>query len=213
MTLSYRMWDSRYSEEGFAYGTEPNAFLQETIESGKLLEQLQGDKKRKCLMLAEGEGRNGVYLAQRDFDVTGVDSSAVGLQKAQELARERSVSIETIVADLATYELGKEKYDLIVGIFCHLPPPIRERVLESIPKALKPGGYVLFECYTPAQLEFKTGGPPEAELMYSAEIFEQAFGQSLTIVRNEELVREVVEGKYHTGQAAVVQFIAKKEDV
>ena len=198
------MWDERYSEEGFAYGTEPNKFLQQTVPT---LDLPQG---AKCLLLAEGEGRNGVYMAQQGFDVTGVDSSAVGLRKAQELAKSRNVQITTHVVDLADYDFGTAQWDAIIGISCHVPPPIRARILEVIPTALKPAGYAVFECYTPRQLEFQTGGPPAAAPMYSAEIFQTALEGKLEIIRNEELISEVVEGKYHTGKAAVVQFIGRK---
>ena len=201
-----KMWDVRYSEEGFAYGTTPNHFLEETLPT---LTDLPKDAK--CLLLAEGEGRNAVHMARLGFDVTGVDSSAVGLKKAQELASSHQVSITTEVADLADYDYGETAWDCIVGIFCHVPPPIRARMLKAIPRALKPGGYAIFECYTPQQIEFKTGGPPVAAPMYSAEIFRQAFADGkLEIIRNEEVNRQVIEGKYHTGTAAVVQFIGRK---
>ena len=207
------MWDTRYSEDGFAYGTEPNKFLQETLPTLQL-----PTTGAKCLFLAEGEGRNAVYMAQQGHVVTGVDSSAVGLRKAQDLATSRNVQITTQVVDLADYDFGTEQWDAIVGIFCHVPPPIRTRMLAAIPAALKPGGYAIFECYTPRQLEFKTGGPPSAAPMYSAEIFQTAFGNEdgqplLEIIRNEEVTREVVEGKYHTGKAAVAQFIGRKKAV
>ena len=207
------MWDERYSEEGFAFGTEPNTFLQETLSDSSTLVNLPAGAK--CLLLAEGEGRNAVYMAQKGYDVTGVDSSAVGLQKAQELAKSRHVQITTQVVDLADYDFGHAQWDAIIGIFCHVPPPIRTRMLQAIPHALKPDGYVLFECYTPRQLEFKTGGPPAAAPMYSAEIFQKALGTTdqtqMEILRNQELVRDVVEGKYHNGQAAVVQFIGRRK--
>ena len=201
------MWDDRYSEEGFAYGTSPNVFLEQTLPT---LTDLPTNAK--CLLLAEGEGRNAVHMARLGYDVTGVDSSAVGLQKAQKLAASHQVTISTEVVDLADYEYGTDTWDCIVGIFCHVPPPIRARMLEAIPHALKPGGYALFECYTPQQLEFKTGGPPVAAPMYSSEIFQQAFGNGkLEIIRNEEINRQVIEGKYHAGDdAAVVQFIGRK---
>lgn len=203
---SLKMWDARYSEKGFAYGTEPNTFLKDTLPTLKDL-----PKGAKCLLLAEGEGRNAVHMAKLDFDVTGVDSSAVGLKKAQELAVSENTSITTEVVDLADYDYGKSAWDCIVGISCHVPPPIRARMLDAIPRALKPGGYALFECYTPRQLEFKTGGPPVADPMFSVEIFRQAFADGkLDIIRNEELERDVIEGKYHTGKAAVVQFIGRK---
>jgi len=208
----YRMWDERFSESGFAYGTEPNDFLRDTLPTLKFDDgnEQTGETQRSCLLLAEGEGRNAVYMAEHGWQATGVDSSSVGLAKAEKLAKERGTEISTIVADLETFELGASKWDCIVGIFCHLPPPIRARVLRSIPTALKPGGYFVLECYTPKQLEFKTGGPPVEALMYSRQILQDALGDSLDVIRNEELVRDVVEGKYHNGRAAVVQFVGRK---
>jgi SAM-dependent methyltransferase len=203
------MWDERYSEDGFAYGTEPNQFLK------TILPTLQLPDKANCLLVAEGEGRNAVYMAQQqpgNWQVTGVDSSAVGLAKAQKLAASRNVQIHTQVVDLAEYDFGVNQWDCIIGIMCHVPPPIRQRMLQAIPGALRPGGYVVFECYTPKQLEYKTGGPPSAAPMYTSEIFQQAFGNGqLEIIRNEELESNIVEGKYHTGKAAVVQFVGQKQ--
>ena len=209
---SSNMWDERYAETDFAYGTAPNDFLK------KILPTLEGvvPQTSSCLLLAEGEGRNAVYMAQQGWPKpTAVDSSSVGLVKAQKLANDKGVAIAVECADLATYELGggegrPPKWDCIVGISCHLPPPIRDRVLQNVPRALKPGGYFVLEAYTPQQLEYKTGGPPAAEMMYSRQILQDAFEGHLEIVRNQEVVREVVEGKYHTGRAAVVQFVGRK---
>lgn len=201
------MWDDRYSEDEYVYGIEPNDYLKETFPSLNL------PSSAKILFLAEGEGRNAVWTAAHDsaYHVKGIDLSSVGLLKAQKLAKERNVRIETEVADMAQYDFGQDEWDLIVGIYCHLPPPIRTRVLEAIPKALRDGGYFLLECYTPDQLQYKTGGPPVSALMYSKEILQKAFeGTPVQTERNEELVREVVEGKYHNGQAAVVQFLGRK---
>lgn len=198
-------WEERYSQSEFAYGTEPNDFLKETVGSLQL-------NTGKCLLLADGEGRNGVFMAEQGFDeVVSVDYSAAGLEKGQALAKTRNVSITTVQADLAEYDLGKEQWDCIVGIFCHLPPPIRTKVLAEIPASLKSGGHVIFECYTPDQLSYKTGGPPDAQMMFSKKMLADALDSSLQIIRNEELVRDVVEGNYHTGKGAVVQFIGKKK--
>jgi 2-polyprenyl-3-methyl-5-hydroxy-6-metoxy-1,4-benzoquinol methylase len=209
MVAPKEMWDARYgSTDEYGYGTAPNQFLAERFSK----EVAALPAGARCLMLAEGEGRNAVALAELGLQVTGVDIAEAGLSKARKLATERGVTVETVVADLGEYEYGKEKWDLIVGIFCHVPPPIRERMLSRIPPALTPGGYFILECYTPAQLDLKTGGPPVAELTYTAKLLEEALGGSLTIVRNEEVVREVVEGVWHTGKGAVVQFIGKKAE-
>lgn len=198
------MWDQRYGEDGFAYGTEPNDFLKEQFA------RLNLPSGAECLMLADGQGRNGVWVAQQGCKVTSVDMSSLGLDKAHALATTREVSIDTLVADLADYNLGEAKWDFIVGIFCHMPPPVRTKVLSAIPAALKSGGYALFECYSPAQLERDTGGPKSIDMMYSSAIFDETLG-SLETVENEEIERDVVEGKYHTGRAAVVQYIGRKK--
>jgi 2-polyprenyl-3-methyl-5-hydroxy-6-metoxy-1,4-benzoquinol methylase len=210
------MWDERYSAAEYVYGEEPNDFLVAARDAhlhSKEEEPSAVDCSRTCLLMADGEGRNGVYMAQQGFQVTSVDLSQEGLKKAQLLAAKHNVSITTVQADLADYDLvgsNSEQWDVIVGISCHFPPSIRERVLAAIPGALKPGGYVIFECYTPEQLNYKTGGPSDPDMMYTAEIFDQAFQEMLEILTNEQLVRNVVEGKFHSGQGSVVQLVARK---
>jgi SAM-dependent methyltransferase len=196
------MWDQRYGEPGFAYGTAPNDFL--AANAGRYF-QPGGE----VLSLAEGEGRNAVFLARLGFRVTGVDGSAVGLEKAQKLAERQGVQIQTVVADLKDFELGVERWDGIVSIWCHTPADLRARLHRSVVAALKPGGVLLLESYTPKQLEYKTGGPPTAELMMTlAAVREELAG--LELVEAAEKVREVREGKYHDGSSAVLQVIARK---
>lgn len=198
-------WDDRYAEGEYAYGTEPNDFLKETLAELKL-------PKGRCLLLADGEGRNGVFMAELGFEVVSVDFSSAGMEKAKLLAKDRKVKIETVVADLGEYDLGIKQWDCIVGIYCHLPPPVRAKVLAAIPRSLKKDGHFLLECYTPDQIKNKTGGPPSPEPMYSKTILADALGSHLEVIRNEETEREVMEGKYHTGKAAVVRFIGKKSN-
>lgn len=195
------LWDTRYSADHYLYGTEPNDFLAEHYrclpEHGRVL----------CL--GDGEGRNSVFLASRGFDVTAVDQSAVGLEKAARLARDRGITLTLVQADLADWPLGTEHWDAIVAIFCHLPPAIRRHVHDQIPAALKPGGVLLLEAYTPAQLSFGTGGPPDADLMLSADILRKELA-SLAFDRLVETQRDVIEGSGHTGRGAVVQAIARR---
>lgn len=193
-------WDERYSESDFAYGTEPNDFLLESV-----LQIPKGD----VLCLCEGEGRNAVYLAEQGFNVTAVDASVVGMAKAQQLAKQRGVSITTLVIDLADYVIPENSFNAVVSIFCHVPKDLRERVHQQVMRGLKRNGVLLLEAYFPKQLEFATGGPPTAELMMDLQSLKTEL-EGLEILHAEEKVREVVEGKYHTGQAAVVQVIAKK---
>lgn len=196
------MWNQRYSEPGFAYGTEPNDFLAANAE--RCL-----PANGEVLCLAEGEGRNAVFLARLGFLVTGVDSSAVGLEKARALAAQHGVDIQTVVADLGEFELGTARWDGIVSIWCHTPSDLRARLHRSVVAALRPGGVLLLESYTPKQLEYKTGGPPTAELMMTlAAVREELAG--LEFLDAEEKLREVHEGKYHDGMSAVLQVVARK---
>mmetsp|Transcript_28033 Transcript_28033/g.39485 ORF Transcript_28033/g.39485 Transcript_28033/m.39485 type:complete len:201 (+) Transcript_28033:109-711(+) len=197
------MWDSRYSDTDFAYGKEANDFLAE--QASHVLPSVS-----QVLCLAEGEGRNAVALAKLGHNVMAVDLSEPGLKKAKALASENNVTIETSVADLATYDLGNSQWDAIVSIFCHLPPPIRRNVHKKVIKALKPGGILILEAYTPKQLEFGTGGPPNAAMMMSMQdLREELKGLDFEIGR--ELERNVVEGKYHTGRGHVVQVVARNK--
>lgn len=193
------IWDSRYSVAHYAYGTSPNDFLVEV--HSKL------PKKGKVLCLAEGEGRNAVFLAKQGHDVTAVDFSRVGLEKALRLAKEQGVTIETVHADLAEYALGERQWDAIVSIWAHLPKPLRSVVHGNVVKGLKPGGAFVLEAYTPKQLEYKTGGPPTVELLMTLDALKQELA-GLQLVIGREKVREVHEGKLHDGQSAVVQVLA-----
>ena len=194
------MWDERYNTDEFVYGTDPNAFL---VEAANTI------PKGHVLCLAEGEGRNAVYLAGLGYDVVAVDSSKVGLSKAQVLATDREVEIDTIVADLNEYKIKRAKWDGIVSIFCHLPSDQRKKLHKKIFKGLKPGGVLVLEAYIPAQLNFATGGPPSADLMPTLAELKQAF-KELDFKHAKELERQVNEGRLHKGTGAVVQIIARK---
>lgn len=200
--MTGNMWDQRYGSDSYFYGTEPNAFL-------KTEAQRLGTPPKDVLSLAEGEGRNGVFLASLGHKVTGVDSSVMAMEKARRLARERGVSLDWVQTDLADFLPAPESYDAVVSIFCHLPAPLRRQVHRRAAEALRPGGVLLLEAYTPAQLRFGTGGPKDASLLYSAEALREDFS-TLELLRAEELEREVVEGQGHTGRAAVVQVVARR---
>lgn len=195
-------WDERYAEAGFAYGTEANDFL---VASRHLL-----PNTGTVLCLADGEGRNSVYLAELGYTVTAVDSSSVGMEKAAILARERGVTLTTRVADLADYQLPDDSFDAIISIFCHLPPPIRRQLHSRIPFSLKKGGVFLLEGYTPRQPEYGTGGPPVKELLMNLDDLLTEL-QPLRIIHGAELERDVYEGRLHTGLGSVVQLIAVKD--
>jgi SAM-dependent methyltransferase len=192
------MWDERYNTTDYVYGTDPNAFLANVVA-----EMPRG----RTLCVAEGEGRNAVFLAEHGHDVVAVDSSAVGLEKARRLAIERGVMIETVVEDLAHLDITAGSWDAIVSIFAHVPPEIRKPLHRKIVHGLRPGGMLVLEAYTPAQIELGTGGPPVAELTMNLEILREEL-DGLVFRHAVELQRDVVEGRFHTGKGAVVQVVA-----
>lgn len=195
------MWDERYSVEEYAYGTKPNNFLEEHFNC---------IPKGQVLSLAEGEGQNAVFLAKQGYSVTAVDASLVGLNKARKLAEENGVAVEFIHADLADYDLGKNKWDGIISIFSPLPSSIRKQLHEKVEAGLKQGGVFLLEAYTPDQLKHGTGGGNSVDVMQSKESLTLELA-GLKFKHLIELERDVVEGSYHTGIGAVVQAIASKE--
>jgi SAM-dependent methyltransferase len=195
------MWDERYSAEEYVYGRNPNKFLEANVST---------IPKGKVLSLAEGEGRNAVFLAKQGYSVTAVDASLVGLNKARKLAEENGVIVEFIHTDLAEYDLGENKWDGIVSIFCPLPSSIRKQLHKKVEAALKRNGVFLLEAYTPAQLKYGTGGENSVDVMQSKESLSLELA-GLKFKHLIELERDVVEGIYHTGIGAVVQAIASKE--
>ena len=194
------MWDERYSVDGFVYGTEPNTFLRDhahRLPAGR------------AMCLADGEGRNAVFMALQGWDTHSVDLAASGVDKSRRLAAEHGVTVNAQVGDLGSYDLGEAQWDTIVSIFAHMPPAIRTGLHRRVVRALKPGGVLLLEAYTPDQIGRGTGGPPVAEMtMTLAGLREELAG--LHFEHAWEGVRDVVEGVGHTGDGAVVQVIARK---
>lgn len=196
------MWNDRFAEEEFAYGKEPNDFL-----ASIQFDQPSG----KVMCLAEGQGRNAVHLAGLGFEVTAVDLSDVGLKRTKELAAERQVNVQTICADLSTFEIEKESQDGIVMIFGHTPPIVRKHVHLQIIAGLKPGGFLLMEGYGKDQLKYKTGGPPVAPLLYSLAELKADFDDDFDWEIAHEIERDIIEGRYHHGRSAVVQLYGRKK--
>lgn len=196
-------WDERYRSAEFAYGVEPNDFV--SARAGNI-------PRGRVLMLADGEGRNGVYLAGLGYNVHSVDKSAVGLQKAAELARSQRVTLTTDVADLCDYTIEPNRWDGIVSIFAHIPSACRKVLHRQVVSGLKPGGVFILEAYTPRQheLEGKGGPPPGQEdlLMTETALERELAGLSQTLI--QELDRPINEGRFHQGMGAVVQVYAVK---
>ncbi len=194
-------WDQRYEGEDYFYGKESNDFLSSQAYRIKV--------GGRVLCLAEGEGRNAVFLAKKGFEVTAVDFSQKGLEKLHHLAQEQKITVTTVHSDLADYEIEEMSWDAIVSIWCHLPKPLREKVHQSSSSGLKKGDLFILEAYRPPQLEFKTGGPPTAELMMNLGDLEKELA-GLEFLVSHEIERMVHEGKGHQGQSAVVQVVARK---
>ncbi len=195
-------WDAHYADENYIFGTEPNVFL---AAQGHLFKPGQ-----KALAVADGEGRNGVWLAQQGLDVLSLEISRIGLAKARKLAEEKRVEVRFEEGDVRTWDWGKERFDVIVAIFVQFATPDeRTRLFRDMKQALKPGGLLILQGYTPKQVEYKTGGPPQAENMYTAEMLRDAFSgmEILHLREHEELVAE---GTKHYGMSALVDMVARK---
>jgi SAM-dependent methyltransferase len=195
------MWNERYSEPGFAYGTEPNDFL---VEVEPLF-----PRNARILSLAEGEGRNAVWLAQRGHRVVAVDGSSVGLLKAAALAAEKRVALTTVVADLADFAIDVDSFDVIVSVWAHVPPSLRKPLHARCSAGLTPHGVFVLEAYRPAQVTRTTGGPKDPLMCMSrATLTDELVG--LHLERCDEIVRVVREGEFHNGESDVVQCVARR---
>ncbi|NBW82969.1 class I SAM-dependent methyltransferase [bacterium] len=197
------MWDERYSGREYFYGKEPNDFLREQISIV--------NPGERVLCLAEGEGRNAVFIAgaSANLHVVALDASATGLAKTKELSAERSVSVHTVHADLAEFDLGLEEWDVVVSIWCHLPSALRKQVHAAVVRALKPGGRLILEAYTPDQLKHGTGGPKSLDMLMQLNDLKSELA-GLEVVIGRECERDIHEGQGHQGLSAVVQVVAKK---
>lgn len=196
------MWDERYAGEEYLFGTEPNAFL---VAQRHLLQP-----GMSCLAVADGEGRNGVWLAQQGLQVLSVEASAVALEKAKRLAQARGVQIEFEQADLEHWQWGENRFDLVAAVFIQFAAPaLRAQMFENIKRCLKPGGLLLLQGYTPRQLEFKTGGPPVAENMYTEAVLQESFSGMLWL-HFAEHDSEIHEGAGHYGKSALIDLVARK---
>ncbi len=196
-------WNSRYAKAGveYVYGTEPNAFLVQALPALPRA----GD----VLCLADGEGRNSVWLARKGFRVSAIDVAEEGVAKALALAKREGVSVDARVADVTRHDFGVGRYDAIVSIFLHLPAKARRAMHRRAVAALRPGGVFVFEAYGPKQPGYRTGGPPEPELLHPlADVL--ADFEGCAIERAFEGVRDVREGAAHTGDGYVVQVIARR---
>jgi len=192
-------WNGRYAPESYLFGTAPNTFL--AAQKARL------PKTGRALSIADGEGRNGVWLAEQGLDVVSMDFSPVAQAKARALAAQRDVTITTEQVDLSSWDWPAEAYDVIVAIFAQ--PLEKTMLFAGIRRALKPGGLLLLEGYPPKQLDYGTGGPGEIERLYTRADLEAAFG-SFAEFRISEYDADIREGDGHGGMSALIDLVAVK---
>jgi len=194
-------WEKRFSAEGYAFGKEPNAFLQAQAPL------LRG--RKTALSVADGQGRNGVWLAQQGLDVLTIDFSPAGVAKAQALAAERGVKLRTEIADVTTWQWPKNAFDVVVAIFIFVDPDERDGFFANLKDAVAPGGLLLIQGYRPKQLEYKTGGPSDAARTYTRDILQASFGD-MTTLDIREYDAAISEGSSHAGMSALIDLVATK---
>ena len=199
-----RMWSTRYRDAGedYVFGTTANRFL--AAQSALL------GSGRTALSVADGEGRNAVWLAEQGLRVTATGISPVALEKARKLAAGRHVEVDFVLADAVAWDYPEAAFDFVVGIFIQFADPVqRARIFAGMARALRPGGHLIVQGYTPKQLEYRTGGPSAVENLYTAELLRTAF-PGLDIVHLQEYEDVLDEGVGHKGQSALVGLVARK---
>ncbi len=197
-------WDERYSQAGedYLFGADPNRFL-----SGQANYFHPG---MRVLSVADGEGRNGTWLAQQGMAVTALEISPIALAKARRLAALRKVSVDFVQADALTWSWPSAAYDAVVAIFIQFATPVeRDPLFANIKHTIKPGGLLLLQGYTPHQLEYRTGGPPSAENLYTEAMLRTAF-VDMEILHLREHADFISEGAGHHGMSALIDMVARK---
>jgi len=195
-------WDRRYAADGYLFGKQPNAWLREHASAWK-----PGDR---VLSVADGEGRNSVWLAAQGLQVDAFDVSGVAVEKARRLAAEHGVSVGFSVADCDSHPWEEAAYDGVAAIFIQFADPdMRSRIFARAVRALKPGGTLVLQGYTPKQLEYRTGGPGIASHLYTAPMLKEAF-RELDIVELREYEADVDEGAGHSGRSALVGLVGRR---
>jgi SAM-dependent methyltransferase len=197
-----QFWNERFATDHYVFGTNPNEFL--ASQRSRLRPGM------RALAVADGEGRNGVWLAEQGVEVHAVDASHVALAKAARLAASRHVSVRFEEADLLTWSFPESAYDLVVGIFFQFAPhPERLHIIDGIKRAVVPGGEVILQGYTPRQLAYGTGGPKDPTQLWTPALLEEWFaGWHIEHLREHDAVLD--EGPAHSGMSAVVEMVARR---
>lgn len=202
MASSAEMWNGRYQQSDYLFGTEPNAYLRRHAGLWH--------PGQSVLCVADGEGRNSVWLARQGLNVDAFDISDVGVGKAKKLAQAAGVSVGFTISDCDQYAWPVAAYDGIAAIFVQFAdPPMRERLFANMVKSLKPGGILILQGYTPQQLNYKTGGPPQVSHLYTKEMLRDAFS-GLRIIELLEYEDDLAEGNHHLGRSALMGLVARK---
>ena len=194
-------WDSRFKEPEYIYGTEPNDYFRE-----KLAELKPG----KLLLPGEGEGRNAVYAARKGWDVFAFDYSTEGRNKALTLAEQHHVSIHYTVESLTDYAFPTEQYDAAGLFFFHAPEGMRRYLHFQVQKALRMGGIVILEAFHKKHINRNTGGPGNPEYLFGLSKLAEDFPK-MEILESRRITRKLSEGKFHQGEADLVQIVAQKK--
>jgi len=195
-------WNRRFAEEGFLFGSEPNEWLRE--HAG------QWRPGQRVLCVADGEGRNSVWLARQGLQVEAFDIAEVGVAKARRLAAEHGVSVDYQVADCDGYAWPQAAFDGVAAIFVQFADPaMRERLFANMVRSLKPGGLLILQGYTPKQLEYRTGGPPIASHLYTEPMLREAFA-GMDLLTLSEYEADVNEGSGHRGRSALIGLVARR---
>jgi SAM-dependent methyltransferase len=195
-------WNRRFEADGYLFGTEPNAWLRTHADVWR--------PGQRVLCVADGEGRNSVWLARRGLSVDAFDIAEVGVAKARRMASEQGVPVNFAVADCDSLAWPEAVYDGVAAIFVQFADPaMRERLFANIQRCLKPGGVLVLQGYTPKQLDYKTGGPPVASHLYTRDLLRDAFA-GMEIMELREYEAEVAEGTAHRGWSALIGMVARR---
>jgi SAM-dependent methyltransferase len=195
-------WNKRFQQADYLFGTTPNAYLQSHAA--------RYPRSGTALCVADGEGRNSVWLARQGLQVDAFDISEVGVAKARTLAHAAGVQVNYAVADCASWDWPQDHYDLVAAIFIQFADPaMRARLFAHMVRALKPGGLLILQGYTPKQLEYKTGGPPLVENLYTEELLRTSFAD-LELIELRLYEDDLAEGQHHLGRSALCGMVARK---
>lgn len=204
MSQHEKFWNERFSAAGedFLFGTAPTRFL--------ALHSFLLGEGATVLSVADGEGRNSIWMAEQGLDVTAVEISPIAVEKARRLAAGRGAAVNFVVADMLAWEWPESSYDLVVAMFIQFASPAEREVLfRGMQQALKPGGLLLLHGYTPRQLEYRTGGPGAVDNLYTADMLRQSFaGMEIEELREYDV--ELAEGQAHRGLSALIDLVARK---